>query len=67
MHETGKRVLVVSEMQRFNLAIIGIGGMRWNGCGKMVTATGETILYSGKSEVDHQEQGIGLILSRRAK
>ena len=62
MHETGKCVLVVSEMQRFNLAIIGNGEMRWNGCGKMVTTTSETILYSGRSEeVDHHEQGIGLI------
>ena len=43
MHETGKCAQVVSEMQRFNLDILGISDMRWNGCGKMAAATGETI------------------------
>ena len=34
---------------------------------KVTTATGEAILYSGKSdEVDHLEQGVGLMLLRRA-
>ena len=67
MHETGKCAQVISKLHRFNLDILGISKMRWNGCGKMTAATGETILYSGKSdEVDHHEQGVGLILSRRA-
>ena len=67
MHETRKCAHVVSEMQIFNLDIPGISDMRWNGCGRMAAASGETILYSGKSdEVDHHEQGVGLILSRRA-
>ena len=43
-----------------------ISEMRWNGCGKMTAATGETILYSGKSdEVGHHEQGVGLTFTRR--
>ena len=59
MREIGKCAQVVSEMQRVNLDILGISEMRWNGCGKMAAATGETILYSGKSdEVDHHEQGV---------
>ena len=62
MHETGKCAQVVSEMQRFNLDILGISDMRWNGCGKMAAATGETILYSG----NHHEQGVGLILSNNS-
>ena len=33
----------------------------------MIAATGKTILYSGKlDEVNHYEQGVGLMLSRRA-
>ena len=65
MYETGKCAQVVSEMQRLKLDILGTSEMRWNGCGKMTTAIGETILYSGKSD-DHHKQGVGLILSRRA-
>lgn len=66
MYETGKCAQVVSEMQRFNLDILGINEM-WNGFGKMTIATGEAILHSWKSEeLDHHEQGVGLMLSRRA-
>ena len=36
MHETGKCAQAVSEMRRFNLDILSISEMRWNGCGKMV-------------------------------
>ena len=53
MRDIGKCAQVVSEM-------------RWNGCGKMTAAPGETILYSGKSdEVGHHEQGVGLTFTRR--
>ena len=57
MYETGKCAHVVFEMQRFKLDILGTSEMRWNGCGKMTTATGKTILYSEKSD-DHHEQGV---------
>ena len=36
MHETGKCAQAVSEMRRFNLDILSISEMRWNGCVKMV-------------------------------
>ena len=66
MRDIGKCAQVVSEMQRVNLDILVISEMRWNGCGKMTAATGETILYSGKSdEVGHHEQGVGLTFTRR--
>ena len=67
MHETGKCAQVIFEMQGFSLDILDIGEMKWNGYGKMAAVTGETILYSGKSdEVDHHDQEVELILSRRA-
>ena len=67
MYETGKCAQVVTEMKRFKLDILGISEMRWNGCGTMTTATGETILYSGKEDQnDNHEQGVGIILSKHA-
>ena len=67
MYETGKCAQVVSEMQRFNLDILGVSEMRWNGCGMKTTASAETILYSRKTDRDdYHEQGVGIILSRGA-
>jgi len=40
--------------------------MRWNFCGKMMTASGETVLYSGMDKGEHHERGVGLILSKGA-
>ena len=33
--------------------------MRWNSCGKMMTASGETVLHSGMDEGENQERGVG--------
>ena len=52
-------------MQKFNLDILGISEMRWNGYDKMTTATRETILYLGKTVGgDHHKQGVGLVSKR---
>jgi len=40
--------------------------MKWNSCGKMMTASGETVLYSGMGEGENRERGVGLILSKDA-
>ena len=40
--------------------------MRWNSCGKMKTAPGETLLCSGIDEGESYERGGGLIVSKEA-
>ena len=35
--------------------------MRWNSCGKMKTATEETVLYLGMDEGKNHERGVGLL------
>ena len=47
MNETGKLAQVTSEMRRFKLHILGVSESRWTGSGKLTTATGETVIYSG--------------------
>ena len=42
----------------------GVSEMRWNSSGKMMTTTGETVLYSGMDEGERQERRVGFILSR---
>ena len=50
MFETGKCAQVIKEMQRYGISILGVSEMRWNSCGELRVATGETVLYSGMDE-----------------
>ena len=47
MFERGKCAHVTNEMRRYGISILGVSEMRWNSCGKMMTTTGETVLYCG--------------------
>ena len=66
MFETGKCAQVIKEMQRYGISILGVSEMRWNSCGKLRVATGETVLYSGMDEGENHERGVGFILSKEA-
>ena len=66
MFETGKCTQVIKEMQRYGISILGVSEMRWNSCGKLRVATGETVLYSGMDEGENLERGVGFILSKEA-
>ena len=45
MFEAGKCAQVIKEMQRYGVSILGVIEMRWNSCGGLRIATGETVLY----------------------
>ena len=66
MFETSKCAQVIKEMQRYGISILGVSEMRWNSCGKLMVATGETVLYSGMDEGENHERGVGFILSKEA-
>ena len=67
MHEGRKCVQGVAEIQRYNISILGITKMRWNTGGRMITATGEMKLYSGKENAnDIHEMGVKFFLTRDA-
>ena len=63
MNETGKLAQVTSEMRRFKLHILGVSESRWTGSGKLTTATGETVIYSGREDDLHYE-GVAIILKK---
>ena len=50
-------------MRRYNLHILGISQSRWIGSGRYRTNTGETVLYSGRDDNQHQE-GVAVILKK---
>ena len=47
-------------------SILGVSEMRWNSCGRLRIATGETALYSGMEEGENHERRVGFILSKEA-
>ena len=64
MYQLGKTAQVCREMRRYDIDILGVSECRWSGIGRMVTATGETIVYSG-GDNGHQ-RGVAIIMNRNA-
>ena len=64
MFKTGTLAQVTSEMNRYNLHILGVSERRWTGAGRQRTGTGETVLYSGRDDNMHFE-GVAIILKKR--
>ena len=54
---------VIAEIKRYKLNILGISESRWERSGKMMTGTGETILYSGREDDLHHED-VAIILNK---
>lgn len=50
-------------MNRYKLEILGVSESRWTKSGRITTASGETILYSGRED-DIHEQGVAIILKK---
>ena len=68
--ETVKLAHATSEMNRYNLHILGVSESRWTGAGRQRTGTGETVLYSGRDDnmhfepTYHTEERTGEIIDR---
>ena len=63
--ETEKCAQAAREMQRYNLALMGMCELRWTGHGETELQTRETLLYSGKNEARHKA-GVEILLSKKA-
>ena len=65
MFSVGKTAQIVEEARKYKLRILGISECRWAGFGRLKTATGETILCSGRDDDMHQS-GVALLLDKAA-
>ncbi|XP_062602942.1 craniofacial development protein 2-like [Saccostrea cucullata] len=65
MYEAGKQAQVVREMKNNKLHILGVSECRWTDFGKIMTNSGEVIIYSGRKDGRHHE-GVAIILSKAA-
>ena len=67
LRETGRCAQAVKEMNKYHLTLLGMCEVRWNSFGETKLQTGETLLHSGKDNVDdHHGAGVALLLSKRA-
>ena len=63
MFSVGKTAQIVAEAKKYRVKVLGISECRWSGFGRLRTATGETILYSGRDDNVHQS-GVALLLNK---
>ena len=66
LYQTGRMPQLVKEFDNYNLDILGVSEVRWTGTGKRRLASGHTIVFSGRSDVQHSE-GVALLLSRKTE
>ena len=64
MYQAGKTAQVAKEMSRYRLKLLGLCETRWLGAGQTTLASGEEILYSGKEEDAHHEEGVGIMMAK---
>ena len=49
----GGKTVIVEEMRRYNLSVLGLGETRWLQTGQVNLASGESILYSTQMTLHH--------------
>ena len=50
-------------MKQYKRSLLGITEARWTGAGKIILATGDTILWSDRKENQHRE-GVALVIGK---
>ena len=65
LYQTGKLAQTVEEMHKYQLKMLAVQETRWTGSGKRYLATGDTIIWSGRSDNNHL-QGVALMLDKEA-
>ena len=65
LYQTGKLAQTVEEMHKYQLKMLAVQETRWTGSGKRYLATGDTIIWSGRSDNNHP-QGVALMLDKEA-
>ena len=67
MREPGKLKQIIREMENYRLDILGLSEVRWDDFGELKSQAGVTLLYSGRAHGETARDGVGLLLSKRAR
>ena len=65
LYRSGNIAQVVREMKRKGIDIMGISEMHRTGQGKVQLAEGDSMIYSGRDDVNHK-QGVAILMSKSA-
>ena len=63
LYQSGKLEQTAEEMHKYQLKMLALQETRWTGSGKRYLATGDTIIWSGRSDNNHL-QGVALMLDK---
>ena len=67
LYEASRSAQVAREMRKYNIKVLGLCETRWNSSGQSRLDTGETIIFSGHEDPNHEHsQGVALMLSQEA-
>jgi hypothetical protein len=64
MLEASRLSQALKEMREYKLDLLGLCETRWHGSGEFTTASGELLIYSGRTDEEKHEYGVDLILSK---
>jgi exonuclease III len=67
LNETARSAQVASEMRKYIIKVLGFCETRWNGSDQTRLKSGETIIYSGHEDLNHDHtQGVAFLMSPEA-
>ena len=66
LNYTGAAYMLACNMSKYKLQVCGLSEVRWVDSGMIPIAKGHTLLFSGRKDGQHR-QGVGLVLSRKAR
>jgi exonuclease III len=68
MYQPGKLAQIIKGMEIYNLDLLGLSEVGWNGSGQYRTPNGNILLYSGMpNENDVHQHGVSILLSNKLK
>ena len=63
LYQSGKLARTIRDMHSYRLCLLGVQEARWTGSGNSTLTTGDTMLWSGRQGINHQE-GVALITNK---
>jgi hypothetical protein len=66
LYEASRSAQVAREMRKYNIKVLGLCETRWNSSGQSRLDTGETIIFSGHEDPNHEHsQGVALMYHKK--
>lgn len=67
LHQSGKFQRLATELDRYNIEILGLSECRWNTSGMTILPSGNTLVYSGNPNKDDiHDNRVGFMLTKKA-